>query len=52
MGGTLRSFPRAEIESLRDERGEVVVTCEFCKRSYHYSATDLETLYSEAADAP
>jgi molecular chaperone Hsp33 len=47
---TLRSFPRAEIESLKDDNGEVVVTCEFCKARYHYSATDLDELYAHAAD--
>jgi molecular chaperone Hsp33 len=44
--GTLRTFPRTEIESLKDENGEVVVTCEFCKARYHYSATDLDELYT------
>jgi molecular chaperone Hsp33 len=50
--GTLRTFPRAEIESLKDDNGEVVVTCEFCKTSYHYSATDLDELYAAVPDAP
>jgi len=50
--GTLRSFPRQEIEELKDENGEVVVTCEFCKTRYHYSATDLEAVYVTETDAP
>lgn len=50
--GTLRTFPRREIESLKDENGEVVVTCEFCKTRYHYSATDLDELYGETPEAP
>lgn len=50
--GTLRTFPRSEIESLRDENGQVVVTCEFCKTQYHYSATDLDELYAGTPDAP
>jgi molecular chaperone Hsp33 len=50
--GTLRTFPRAEIESLKDENGEVVVTCEFCKTRYHYSATDLDELYAAVSDTP
>jgi len=49
--GTLRAFPRGEIEELKDEYGEVVVTCEFCKTSYHYSATDIDALYSDETDA-
>ena len=50
VGGTLRAFPRDEIETLKDESGEVVVTFEFCKTRYHYSATDLEALYKGASD--
>ncbi len=50
--GTLRTFPREEIESLKDDNGEVVVTCEFCKASYHYSATDLDELYAAVPDQP
>ncbi len=50
--GTLRTFPRAEIESLKDENGEVVVTCEFCKTRYHYSATDLDELYAPVQGGP
>lgn len=42
---TLKSFPRAEIESLRDDSGEVVVVCEFCKRRYAFSDADLDRLY-------
>jgi len=52
VGGTLRAFPRNEIETLKDESGEVVVTCEFCKTRYHYSATDLEALYMSVSDTP
>ena len=48
---TLRSFPRGEIEELKDENGEVVVTCEFCKTRYHYSATDLAALYESEPGA-
>jgi len=29
----------------------VVVTCEFCKTRYHYSATDLDELYAAVPDA-
>ncbi len=47
--GTLRTFPREEIESLKDDNGEVVVTCEFCKTRYHYSATDLDELYASVS---
>jgi molecular chaperone Hsp33 len=50
--GTLRTFPRDEIESLKDDNGEVVVTCEFCKTRYHYSATDLDELYAHTPGEP
>jgi len=42
---TLRSFPRAEIENLRDENGHVVVTCEYCKSTYAFEPEDLDRLY-------
>jgi molecular chaperone Hsp33 len=34
---TLASFPQNEIESLRDENGEITVTCEFCGKIYSLS---------------
>jgi molecular chaperone Hsp33 len=40
----LRSLPRDEIESLKVD-GEVVVTCEFCSRSYNFADADLEQIY-------
>lgn len=40
----LRSFPRAEIETLRID-DKVVVTCEFCGRTYAYADEDLDRLY-------
>ncbi len=43
---TLRSFPRAEIEDLRDEHGRVVVSCEFCHASYGFDEADLDRLYA------
>ena len=43
---TLRSFPRAEIESMKDEHGRVVVTCEFCMADYVYADADLDRLYA------
>lgn len=42
---TLRSFPRAEVEGLRDESGKVVVTCEFCRTAYGFDDADLEKVY-------
>ncbi|MGI9424625.1 MAG: Hsp33 family molecular chaperone [Hyphomicrobiaceae bacterium] len=33
----LQSFKSEELSDLRDEAGDVVVTCEFCNRSYRYS---------------
>lgn len=40
----LRSFPRAEIETMKVD-GKVVVTCEFCNAAYEFDAPTLETLY-------
>ncbi|MBY0432371.1 MAG: Hsp33 family molecular chaperone HslO [Rhodospirillales bacterium] len=43
--GTLRSFPRDEVESLVNENGDVVVTCEFCKEEYVFNKAGLDALY-------
>ena len=44
---TLKSFPRAEMEELKDENGHIVVTCEYCKSSYSFGEGDLDRLYAE-----
>ena len=44
---TLRSFPRAEMDELKDENGHIVVTCEYCKSSYSFAEGDLDRLYAE-----
>lgn len=43
--GTLRSFPRSEVEEMRDDGGDIVVVCEFCKSRYVFSDQDLDRLY-------
>lgn len=43
---TLKSFPRPEIEDMRDDDGTVVVTCEFCKSRYVFDDRRLDELYS------
>ncbi len=45
IAGALRSIPRAEIESLKDEQGKVVITCEFCKTVYAFDDAALERVY-------
>lgn len=42
---TLKSFPREEIEDMREE-GVVRVTCEFCKTDYIFKDEDLDALYA------
>ncbi|HMA49526.1 MAG TPA: Hsp33 family molecular chaperone HslO [Magnetospirillaceae bacterium] len=44
---TLKSFPRSEMEELKDENGHIVVTCEYCKSSYSFAEGDLDRLYAE-----
>ncbi len=44
----LRSFPRAEIETMK-EGDDVVVTCEFCNATYRFDPAAVETLYADAA---
>lgn len=41
----LRSFPRSEIEDLK-VGDEVVVTCEFCGKSYRFDDAALDSLYA------
>ncbi len=42
---TLRSLPRSEIEDLKVD-GEVVVTCEYCNRRYHFDEGALARIYA------
>jgi len=42
---TLKSFPRQELDDLRDADGRVDVVCEFCKAQYLFSEADLDRLY-------
>lgn len=44
VSGMLRSLPKAEIETMT-VNGLVVVTCEFCNRSYKYNQKQLDELY-------
>jgi len=41
----LKSFPREEVEEMRDESGKVAVVCEFCKTGYHFDDAELDRLY-------
>jgi molecular chaperone Hsp33 len=43
----LRSFPKDEIADLKDERGEIVVTCEFCLTQYRFDDQQVEALWAE-----
>jgi molecular chaperone Hsp33 len=45
VAGTLKSFPRTEVESMRESNGDVVVVCEFCKSRYVFADEDLDRLY-------
>ncbi len=45
---TLRSLPRTEIEDLKID-GEVVVTCEYCNRRYHFDDAALAQIYAPEA---
>ncbi|MCX7634765.1 MAG: Hsp33 family molecular chaperone HslO [Syntrophales bacterium] len=41
------SLGAAEISSLLADVGETTVTCEFCRRAYHFSRADLEGILAE-----
>ncbi len=42
---TLRSFPKDEIQSMMVD-DKVVVTCEFCRRTYSYDQDEIDRLYA------
>lgn len=42
----LRSFPREEIADLRDDSGDIVVTCEFCLTEYRFDDQQVEDLWA------
>jgi molecular chaperone Hsp33 len=44
----LRSFPRTEIEAMKENDDAVVVKCEFCATEYRFDENDLETIWREA----
>lgn len=46
IASTLRSFPRAEIEELVNDKGVVEITCEFCQTSYSFDHQDLHKVYA------
>jgi len=45
LEATLRSLPRDEIDDLMID-GEVVVTCEFCRKSYRFDRAALDRIYA------
>lgn len=47
VAGVLGSFPRSEIETMK-EGDDVVVTCEFCNSSYRFDPDAIEALYGGA----
>lgn len=51
VSGTLRSFPKVEIEEMKED-GRITVTCEFCRTDYVYDDAKLEALYSEVSPVP
>ena len=50
ISAMLVSLGRKELEGLVAERGEVEVTCEFCGKSYRYTAPEMRQLF-EATEA-
>ncbi len=42
----LISLGTEEIKSILKDKGEVVVTCEFCKQNFHFGKDELETIIS------
>jgi len=45
LEATLRSLPRAEVDDLMID-GEVVATCEFCRKTYRFDRAALDRIYA------
>lgn len=46
----LRSFPKEEIADLKDDSGDIVVTCEFCLTEYRLDDAQVEALWAGKKD--
>jgi len=46
VASMLKSLGEAEVRDVLAERGDVVVTCEFCQRPYRFDAIDVERLFA------
>lgn len=46
IASALRSIPREEIAALKDESGQVTVTCEFCRTVHVFDDDALERVYA------
>ena len=49
VAGVLKSFPRSEIDSMK-EGDDVVVTCEFCNADYRFDPDAIDVLYDGSDD--
>jgi molecular chaperone Hsp33 len=47
VAGLLRALGEDEVRGVLKEQGAVTVTCEFCRRPYRFTASDVETLFSQ-----
>lgn len=45
----LRSFPRGELDGMKQEDGMLVVTCQFCNTPYPFDDHQLDRLYAPVA---
>jgi molecular chaperone Hsp33 len=45
----LRSFPDAELEAMKQDDGELVVTCQFCSAGFHFDENQLAGLHARVA---
>lgn len=47
----LRALGPEEVRDVLKEHGEVTVTCEFCRRLYHFDAEAVEALFADSENA-
>ena len=42
VANLLKSFEQAELDDLREEAGDIIITCEFCNTAYRFADDGIE----------
>ncbi len=49
LAGALATLDRSELDAAVAEQGAVELTCEFCNRQYHFSAAEIEAIFTPSS---